>query len=887
MGLENLEKIFNPKRIAVIGASERARSVGAKILKNLVGVGYKGVVYPVNPFNPTVQGITAYPNISKIPWPVDLAIIATPAHVVPQLIDECGKAGVSGIIIVSAGFRETGLIGGVLEKQIVKYKNEYGMRIIGPNSFGVMRPSLNLNATFASRTAIPGNIAFISQSAALCASILDWALEAYIGFSAIVSTGSMLDVDFGDLIDYFGTDPKTRSIVLFIESIKDARKFLSAARGFARVKPIVVVKAGRFDESQAAIYSHTGALCVEDAVYDAAFRRAGMVRVETISDLLSCSEALAKQPRPKGSNLTIITNAGGPAIMATDSLIEKGGNLSQLDTETIQELRRNLPSYCSVINPIDILEEATQERFKKTIEIAFKDTKSDGFLIIYSPQGPTNPLEFAGIIIESAKQTKKPIITVLLGEGDCRTARRILQKKGILAFTTPDQAISTFMYMYSYTQNLELLYQTPQEVSLKLSKSTFVKNLFRKAVNEERSILHQYESLEVLKAYQIPTIRTQVAKNSDEAKSIASEMGYPVVMKALSPQVIHKSQVGGVILNVYSPGQVSIFFKELAKRIKNYNRKALFQGVIIQPMIQERSVELLVGAMKNLQFGPIIVFGRGGVDTEWFKDISMGFPPLNQILARRLMEKTKIYEHLTSNDSNSEITHIENILVRFSKLVTDFPEIKEIDINPIVFQKGKPLALDARIVINKQKTSQKVKSREHLTIAPYPKKYVADWKLKNDTRVLLRPIMPEDEGLFKELFNSFSEETMRFRFFQVIKNISHETLIRYCNLDYDRELAIIAETSTKEKRIVGVGRLIREPGGKCGEFAVVVGDEWQGLGLGDKLMDLIIQIGRDMNLEYIWGFVVSNNHKMLELCAKKGFTMEPLDEDTEKAVFTL
>ncbi|MDH5481910.1 MAG: bifunctional acetate--CoA ligase family protein/GNAT family N-acetyltransferase [Candidatus Bathyarchaeota archaeon] len=886
MGTENLEKIFNPRRIAVIGASDREGSVGAKLFRNLIGVGYNGAVYPVNPFRTTIQGITAYPSILKIPWRVDLAIIATPAHIVPQIIEECGKAGVSGIIIISAGFREAGKEGEALEEQIVEAKNNFNMRIIGPNCFGVIRPRLKLNATFANKSAIPGKIAFISQSAALCASVLDWAAEANIGFSVVVSTGSMLDVDLGDLIDYFGADAQTRSIVLYVESIKNARKFMSATRGFARAKPIVVVKAGRFTESAEATISHTGALCGEDAVYDAAFRRAGAIRVEAINDLFNCAEALAMQPNPKGPNLTIITNAGGPGIMATDLLIARGGRLSQLSDETIQALKSLLPSYCSMINPIDILEEATPERFKKVIEISLKDSNSDGFLIIYTPQGAADPLTTAEIILELSKQTTKPILTSLMGEDDCRRARQILRKNKIPAFTTPEQAVSTFMHMYSYTQNLELLYQIPEELPVELSIPTFLKEVLRRAFNEKRTVLNQLESLQFLEAYKIPTVRTLLAKSSEEAELITSELGYPIVMKALSPQITHKSKAEGVILNVWSQEQVKTFFDKLAKRVKNYSPEAEFQGVVIQPMVQKRGYELLIGLKKDPQFGPVIVFGLGGVITELLKDTYVGFPPLNQVLARRLVEKV-VHEHLESSVYPPNIKLLEEILVKFSQLVIDFPEIKEMDVNPIIVDEKDAVAVDARIILDTEKILQKHLPHEHLVIAPYPRKYITQWTLRDGTSVVLRPIKPEDEALLNELFKSLSEETMRFRFFQVIKDMSHETLTRYCNLDYDREVAIVAEIQKDERKIVGVGRLILEPGGKRGEFAVVVGDQWQGLGLGTKLMDYIIEISKDMDLKTIYGYVISNNIKMVNLCAKKGFKMEPTDEELSKATLDI
>jgi acetyltransferase len=887
VGTENLDKIFNPRRIAVIGASDREGSVGAKLLQNLIGVGYRGAVYPVNPFRSTVQGITAYPSILKIPWQVDLAIIATPAHTVPQIIEECGKAGVSGIIIISAGFKETGKEGEALEKQILKYKDQYGIRIIGPHSFGVMRPRIRLNATFANKTATPGKIAFISQSAALCASVLDWASEAHIGFSAVVSAGSMLDVDLGDLIDYFGSDAQTRSIVLYLESIKNARKFMSAARGFARAKPIVVVKAGRFPKSSGAAFSHTGALCGEDAVYDAAFRRAGVVRVEAIDELFNCAEALAMQPNPKGPNLTIITNAGGPGVMATDFLLARGGKLSPLSLETDQALMSVLPSYCSIMNPIDILEEATPERFKKTLEICFRDPNSDGFLVIFTPQGVADPIATAKVIVGASKQTTKPILTSLMGEDGCRKARQILRKNAIPAFTTPEQAVSTFMYMYSYTQNLELLYQTPEEVPVELSIPTFLKEILRRAFNEGRRILNQPESFHFLEAYKIPTIKTLVAKTSDEAEAMASELGYPVVMKALSPQITHKSKAEGVILNVWSPTQVRTFFNELAERVKNYKPEAEFQGVAIQPMIQKKGCELLIGSKKDPQFGSVIVFGMGGVLTELLKDTCIGFPPLNQILAKRLIEKTAIYTHLESCGYSLNLKLIEEILVKFSQLIIDFPEIREMDINPLIVDETNAVAVDARIVIDTEKILKEVQPHEHLVIAPYPRKYVTQWKLKNGTSVVLRPIRPEDETLLDELFKFLSEETMRFRFFQIIKDVSHETLTRYCNLDYDREIAIVAEMQEDKRKIIGVSRVILEPGGKCGEFAVVVGDQWQGLGLGAKLIDYVIEIGKDMSLKTIYGFVVSGNAKMVHLCTKKGFKMERIDEDLTKATLDL
>ncbi|MCX8177976.1 MAG: bifunctional acetate--CoA ligase family protein/GNAT family N-acetyltransferase [Candidatus Bathyarchaeota archaeon] len=881
MGVEKLDKIFNPKRIAIIGASDREDSIGAKLMRNLVGTGFSGAVYPVNPFKSAVQGVTAYPNILKIPWKVDLAIIATPAHTVPQIVEECGKAGVSGVIIVSAGFREACIGEEPLEKQVIEHGRKYNLRVIGPNSLGIIRPSIKLNATFVDRPVAAGRIAFISQSAALCASVLDWASEAGIGFSAVVSTGSMIDVDFGDLIDYFGADTQTRSIILYMENVGNARKFLSAARGFARAKPIIVIKAGRFPESREVALSHAGAICGEDEVYDAAFRRAGMVRVEAIKDLFNCAEALAMQSSPKGPNLTIITNAGGPAIMAIDTLIAKGGHLTKLSDETIQLLRKNLPPYCRAANPVDVFEEATTDRFRKVMEICFRDPNSDGFLIIYTPQGAADPISTAKTLIELAKGLKKPVLASFIGEGACRKARQILQRNGVPAFSTPEEAAATFMYMCTYTQNLELLYQTPEEISIDFSIPTFLKELLKKAISEDRTVLCQSEALQFLESYAIPVLESIVAKTPEEAEAAASKLGYPVVMKAVSPQMIHKSKAGGVILNVWSKEEVQIFFEELARRVRACN--ADFKGVLIQPMIRDRGLELLLGAKRDLEFGSVIIFGAGGVNAELTRDISVGLPPLNQVLARRIIEKTRIYRSFAENNLNLKL--LEEILVKFSQLVVDFPEIKEMEINPLMVTEKGAFAVDARIIVDKEAVSKEPRLHQHIVISPYPRKYVTTFEMKNGMQVTLRPIKPEDESMLRAFYQSLSEETIRLRFLQSIYQFPRELLTRQCNLDYDREIAIVAEA--EDRKILAMGMLTTDPGRKSGEFAVVVGDRWQGMGLGSKLVDYLVKIGEDMTLEGIYAYISSDNAKMINLCSEKKFKIERINGELVKASLSL
>lgn len=890
-GIEGLDKIFNPKRIAVVGASDKEGSVGFRLIKNLIGAGFRGFVYPVNPFSPSVQGITAYPNVKKIPRQVDLAIIATPAHLVRQIVEECGESGVTGIIILSSGFSETGPEGKALEEDIMKVKNAYNMRIVGPNCLGVMHTEIRLNATFAYKMAKPGKIAFISQSGALCACVLDWAAQANVGFSYFVSVGSMVDVDFADLIDYFGVDPKTRSMVLFIEAIKDARRFMSAARRFAAIKPIIVIKAGKSSNGMKAAASHTGAVTGEDTIYDAAFRRSGIIRVDEITDLFNCSEFLATQSIPKGPNLTIITNAGGPGVMATDFLTSRGGKLAPLSDEIIGALDEVLPSYWSRSNPIDICEDATVERFRKALEICFRNPHTDGFLIVYTPIGAAGPIETAKALLEIPKNARKPILTSWLGEEDVRDARDLLRRNGIPTYPTPEQAISTFMYTYQYAKNLELLYETPEElpISLLVNKRS-LRKILERATKEGREILTEPESKGFLEAFGIPTAKAHIAKTAKEAASVASTIGYPIVMKILSPQITHKTDFGGVVLNITSGFQVERCFEDLVNQIKEGNPAIKIEGVTVQPMIEKDGYELIVGSKKDRVFGSVIIFGTGGVGVELFKDISVGFPPLNQTLARRMIEQTKAHELLEGYGNRRPANRklLEEVLVKFSQLIIDFPSIKEADINPLLVDESGAVALDARIVIDPNRVFAETKPYEHLVIKPYPTKYVTECATRDRKKVLLRPIKPEDESLVADLFRTLSEETMRFGFFPIVKETPHRTLASYCNIDYDRELTIAAErTEEGARKIVGIVRLVVEPDEKRGEIAVVVGDPWQNLGLGSKMFDHIINIGKDIGLRTIFGEILAENTKMLHLCKKRGFEIKSLDERNYQATLNL
>lgn len=858
----------------------------------MISCGFKGTVYPVNPKKPELMGHRTYSSVSEIAGDIDLAVIATPAATVPGIVEQCGEKRIEGLIIISAGFKEIGSEGKALEDQISKIRQKHDMRILGPNCLGVIRPSVNLNATFARKMVLPGKVAFISQSGALCTSILDWAVPANVGFSAFVSIGSMLDVDFGDLIDYFGDDPETKSIILYVEAVTDAREFMSAARGFARTKPIIVVKSGRFSESASAAASHTGALAGEDAIYEAAFRRAGIVRVDEIEDMFSCSETLATQPIPRGPNLAILGNAGGPNVMATDALIARGGRLAQLAQESIDKLSEVLPHYWSRKNPVDILGDADGDRYKNALRICEADTNVDGLVVIYTPQGASDPLNAARAVVEVAAQTQKPVLTSWMGEEDIGPARALLRKNRVPTFATPEQAVKTYLYMYQYSRNLELLYETPEEVPIEQSPIKYhLKALARRVAWEDRELLNEVESKRFLESYGIPVVDTRFALSINEAAMFGTELGYPVAMKIVSPEITHKTDVGGVRLGISSEAELRECYDAMIGDIKRRAPDVEILGVTIQKMVDDIDYELIVGSKKDRLFGSVILFGSGGIGVEIFADRAIGLPPLNQILARRMMEQTKIYNILKQGFRNrkpANMAQLEETMMKFSQLIVDFPEIKELDINPLVCGGNRVTALDARVIIDKRTSLSEPDPHEHLVISPYPSKYTTEWKARDGRMVLLRPIRPEDEPLWLEMFKNFSERTVRNRFFHLIKDTPHETRVRYCNIDYDREIAIVGEiTEAGKRKIVGVVRLVIERTGKTGEFAVVVADPWQGIGIGSKMVDYVIGIAEDKKLDSIYGIVLVENTKMLRICREMGFRIEKQNEDEAKVVLDL
>jgi acetyltransferase len=890
----NLDKIFNPQNVAIIGASDVEGSVGYAIVKNFTKTGFTGKVFFVNIRKPEILGVKTYPTVDQILEPVDLAIVATPAKTVPDVMEECGKAQVKGVIIVSAGFKETGSEGKALEEKILASARKYGIRVIGPNCIGLIRPRNNLNATFLDKMPKPGNVAFLSQSGALGSAILDWALHENIGFSNFVSVGSMIDVDFGDLIDYFGSDPKTKSILMYVEGITEARKFMSAARHFARTKPIIVVKSGKFSESAKAAASHTGSLSGEDSIYDAAFKRAGIVRVNEIADLFNAAEVLGTQPLPKGPRLAIITNAGGPGVMATDSLISQGGKLAKISQKTLDSLNAVLPPFWSHGNPVDVLGDARSERYKAAVEACLNDENIDGILIVFTQQAVSESVEIAKNIIELVRAKSyqnKTILTSFMGYGAVQEANSILNANNIPTYSTPEQAIRTYMYMYNYQANIDLLYETPEELPVDASPSKRpIMAILRNAAFDGREVLTEDEAKKILKYYNFPVVKTSVANNVEEAVAFAQEMGFPVVLKILSPQIIHKSDAGGVILNVNSPHEVREAFEVLIQRATSYNPNAQIIGVTVQPMIEKKGHEIIIGGKTDPVFGPVILFGMGGVGVELFKDYSIGLPPLNTTLIHRMMEETKVYRLLKGwrNAPTVDLKKLDETILMFSQLLVDFPQIKEIDINPLLINEKEATILDARIVVDKEKICRKFEPHEHMVISPYPKKYEILWFLKNGKEVLLRPIKPEDEPMWLEMFQSLSEESIRYRFFQMLKDTPHEVRVRYCNIDYDREIALVAEIVEDGKRkILGVSRLIIESDEKSGEMAFLVSDYWQGLGLGTKMVDYVLDIAKEKGIDKVNAIILQDNYRALSLTKKMGFKIDYLSDGTVKATLNL
>jgi acetyltransferase len=878
-----LDSLFNPRTVAVIGATETENSVGRTILQNLEQGGFDGAIYPINPKRDQVLGVKAYPSIGALPERADLAVIVTPAQTVPGVIRQCAEAGVPSAVIISAGFKEIGPAGAELERQVLAEANRGKMRVLGPNCLGVMRPHIGMNATFAAGMAWPGSVGFISQSGALCTAILDWSFRENVGFSAFVSVGSMLDVGWGDLIYHLGDDPHTKSIVIYMESIGDARSFLSAAREVALTKPIIVIKVGRTEAAAKAAASHTGSLTGSDEVLHAAFRRVGVLRVDTVGELFDMAEVLAKQPRPRGPRLAMVTNAGGPGVLATDMLITSGAEMAELSPTALNSLNQILPAPWSHSNPVDILGDAGPARYAEAVKIVAGDPNNDGVLVILTPQAMTDPTGTASELKAFARLEGKPLLASWMGGPEVEAGEDILNRAGIPTFKYPDRAARAFYYMWRYSDNLRSLYQTPAAAPDSTdvhSRREKANALVQRARRAGRTLLTELESKQVLQAYGIPTVQTLVAGTCDEALAHAEQCGYPVVLKLHSETITHKTDVGGVQLNLRTATAVRKAWKTIRKSVTEKAGAEHFLGVTVQPMIRLEGYELILGSSPDSQFGPVLLFGAGGQLVEVFQDRALGLPPLNGTLARRLMERTKIYSALKGVRGRPpvDLAALEQLLVRFSQLVVEQPWIAEIDINPLLASPDGLVALDARVVVHASDFPENRLPRP--AIRPYPTQYISEWKLKDGTPVTLRPIRPEDEPLMVKFHQTLSEQSVYYRYFSQLKlpeRIQHERLTRICFNDYDREIALVVDYHNPKmgaQEILGVGRLSKVHGSGEAEFALLVSDEYQSLGVGKHLLELLVGIGRHEKLQQIVGYILNENHAMQHIAREVGFELQ-------------
>ncbi len=883
-GRRPLDGFFHPRSIAVIGATEKQGSVGRTILWNLLSSPFGGTVYPVNPTRPAILGVRAYPSVAAIGEPVDLAVIVTPPKSVPSLVVECGEAGVRSVIIISAGFKETGPGGVELERQVLEAARRFGIRVVGPNCLGVMNPVGRMNATFSAGIARPGRVGFVSQSGAMLTAILDWAAHEDVGFSAIVSLGSMLDVGWGDVIDHLGDDPNTDSIVIYMETIGDARAFLSAAREVALTKPIIVIKPGRTAQAAKAAASHTGSLTGSDDVLDAAFRRAGVLRVDSISELFEVSEILAKQPRPRGRRLTVVTNAGGPGVIATDALIRGGGELSEISPESMEALDAILPPVWSHNDPIDIIGDAPPELYAKTLDIVVATADTDGILVILTPQAMTDPTATAKALVRFAHIDGKPILACWMGGEEVAEGATILREAGIPTFAYPDTACVLFNHLWRYDADLRSLYETPK-LPVAPERGEFREEADRivaEVAAEGRTLLTEHESKKVLAAYGIPITDTEVAHTPDEAVAAAATIGYPVVAKLLSRTVTHKTDVGGVRLNLRSDDAVREAFEQIRASVAEKVGAEHLEGVTIQAMIDWNGYELIVGSSPDPQFGPVLLFGMGGQLVEVFRDRALALPPLNTTLAHHLIDETRISHALRGVRGRRPIDRdvLAALLVRFSELVAEQPRIAEIDVNPLLASPERVIALDARVVLHPSSVHEADLPR--LAIRPYPHRYERAAATHDGVPIAIRPIRPEDEPAMARFHAGLSDATVRARYGKdrpLAERTAHERLARICFVDYDREFALIAEGPAQDggTEIAGVARVSRVHASDDRTLTMVVADAWQRRGVGEQLVRSAIEVARGERVAHLMAELASDNVGMRELLSDAGFTFEERD----------
>jgi acetyltransferase len=877
-----LTPLFEPSSIAIVGATEQPGKVGRVVVENLLAGGFRGPLYGVNPKHSRVLGLECFADVRKIPGRVDLAVVATPPQTVPDVIESCGRAGVRGAVIITAGFSETGEKGARLERQLLHNARRYGLRLVGPNCLGIVRPDIGLNATFARGGALPGSLGLISQSGAVCVAMLDWARPNGVGFSSVVSLGGSTDVDFGEIIDYLASDPKTEHVLLYIEGIRDARRFVSALRAAARIKPVILMKVGRHPSGLRAAVSHTGAIVGTDDVFEAVVRRAGVVRVTTIGQLVAAAQALSSRVRVRGERLAVITNGGGPGVMAADRAADLGVPLAELAPATLEALKASLPGNWSHGNPIDLIGDAAADRYRAAVGACLADPNVDGVLTILTPQAMGDPAESAAAVIETATASDKPLISCWMGEDSVQAARALFREARIPTFRTPEPAVEMFAHLSSYYRNQRLLLQTPGPLSQHVEPDLEgARLIIEGALAERRTVLSEMESKALLAAFHIPIAKTVIARSAQEALLLAQEIGYPVAMKIDAHGVTHKSDVGGVRLNVPNAQAAREAYEDILASTAAAQPGARVKGVTVEPMvIRKNGRELVIGVVHDPVFGPAIAFGAGGTAVEVLRDRAVALPPLNSFLARDMIERTKAGRLLERfrGMPPADVAAVEETLLRVSEMVCELPWIREIDINPLIADESGVTAVDARIVVAEPPPMRE--RYAHMAIHPYPAQLVSEWRLPDGLSVSIRPIRPEDAQLEVEFVRNLSPESRYFRFMNTLRELTPQMLVRFTQIDYDREMAFVAVLEQRGRVTeIGVARYAANPDGESCEFAIVVADEWKGRGLGRKLMTQLIDVARSRGFRTMIGHILANNDGMARLAGALGFVLSEVPGD--------
>ncbi|MBL8397439.1 MAG: GNAT family N-acetyltransferase [Candidatus Accumulibacter sp.] len=878
-----LTPLFEPTSVAVIGASDREKSVGSVIFKNILNSSYRGQVYAINPKHETIQGQLAYKSIDRIGGRIDLAIIATQPRTVARIMEQCGRSGVRQAIIIASGFSEAGGVGTALERKVMEIARTYNVRILGPNSLGIMRPEIGLNATFSRVNARSGSLALVAQSGAMCSAVLDWAENVEIGFSSVISPGMNIDVDFGEILDYLIYDDKTRYILMYVEGIRDARRFMSALRSAARIKPIILLKAGRHELGAQAAVAHSGIAAVADAVFDAALRRTGAVRVQNVGQLFTAAKALASRFHPRGDRLAIVTNGGGPGAVAADRAGDLGIPLARLSDETRAALHKVLPADCSSINPVDIGGDATPQTYRDSILAVAADANVDSILVMLSPQAMTEPVEVAQAIIDLAEEIRLSISCCWMGGRQVAPAREMLEKAGIPVFHTPDTVIELFDTISRYFRNQKLLLETPGPSNPSAgSGDSDGRMMIEALLGARRKVLSGMESKAVLRAYNIPVAQTMIAHNATEALFVAQQIGFPVAMKVDSPDLLRKSEAGGVRLNIGNAQSVWSAYHDIIDTVQLRHPDAHIDGVSIEPYLSKPyGRELMIGVFRDPLFGPMISFGAGGFDAQMFSQRSLALPPLNRFLARDLIDSNSAARILQPfhNLPPANRDGLEKILMAISEMVCDLPWIKELDLNPVIVDDRGAIAADARIVID-HTLGGSADRYSHMAIHPYPQHLIQKWQMANGNTVTIRPVRPEDAELEREFVKGMSDESRYFRFMETISELPLAMIVRLTQIDYDREMALIATLvdDSKREQQIGSARYVLTPDGESVEFAIAVADEWQKCGLGRRLISALIDCARSKGYRAMVGDIMNNNHKMLRLLQRLGFTIHPHPE---------